>query len=139
MQEVAGLVECGAAHIAVSRASRRTGQTAVTFGCYAAPSSSCLDHAVALARALLQSVAIEHRDVAARVTYQVDLLQLARGFGHALAAHAEHAGDQLLGHHALIARQAVQAEQQPAAELLVERVRRLHTAVCAIWVISAWV
>ena len=57
-----------------------------------------------------------------RVTDQAGPLQLDRAFGHAFAAHAEHVGDQLLRHHQLVAVQPVQAQQQPAAQLLVERV-----------------
>ena len=49
-------------------------------------------------------------------------LQLAGGLGDALAAHPEHVGDQLLGHHQLVGRQPVEAQQQPAAKLLVHRV-----------------
>jgi len=77
---------------------------------------------IALAHPRFQAGAVEHLDAAARVADQVGLLQLQRPFGHAFPAHAEHVGDQLLGHRELVARQPVQAEQQPAAELLVERV-----------------
>jgi hypothetical protein len=56
----------------------------------------------------------------------------------ALAPHAQHVGDGLLGHQQLAARQPVQAQQQPAAQRLIQRVVA-HTAVCDIWVMSACV
>ena len=70
----------------------------------------------------LQPRAVEHRDAAARIADQAQLLQLQRAFGDALAAHAQHVGDQFLRHHQLVAVQPVQAQQQPAAQLLVQRV-----------------
>lgn len=36
-------------------------------------------------------------------------------------AHAEHVGNEFLGHAELVGRQPIQAQQQPAAELLVQR------------------
>jgi len=81
-----------------------------------------LDHGVAFAGALLESGAINDRDVAALVADQSGLLQVAGGFSDALAAHAEHVGDQLLRHRQLIGIQPIQAQQQPPAELLIQRV-----------------
>ena len=40
---------------------------------------------------------------------------------HAFAAHAQHVGDQLLGHHEVGGGESVHAQQQPAAQLLIER------------------
>ena len=57
----------------------------------------------------------------AAVANHAELLQLAGRFGHAFAAHAEHVGDQFLRHVQLVRRQTIQAQQQPAAQLLVER------------------
>src|SRR3954470_20149142 len=72
-------------------------------------------HFVALADFCFQPRAIEHGDFAPAVLDDALLLQLARGLRHALAAHAEHVGDQLLRHHQLVRGPAVQAQQQPAA------------------------
>ena len=41
---------------------------------------------------------IEYRDLAARVANHAELLELPRGFRDTFSAHAEHVGDQLLGH-----------------------------------------
>src|SRR6185437_15137044 len=73
---------------------------------------------VALARALFDSLAIQHGDVSARIADEAGLLQLERAFGHAFTAHAEHVGDQLLGHHELVSLQPIEAEQEPATQLL---------------------
>jgi hypothetical protein len=95
-----------------ARTSANTRQQAVEF---------LLDHRVALADARFQARPVEHRDVAAVVSDQAGLLHVAGGLGDALAAHAEHVGDQFLGHDQFVGGQAVEAQQQPAAELLVER------------------
>ena len=50
------------------------------------------------------------------------LLQHARGVRHAFATHAEHVADQFLRHQDFVPGQAVQAHQQPAAQLLLNRV-----------------
>ncbi len=50
------------------------------------------------------------------------LLEFAGGFGDALTANTEHVRNQLLGHYQVIVLKAVQRQQQPAAELLVNRV-----------------
>ncbi|MNR17658.1 hypothetical protein D3C85_1343360 [compost metagenome] len=49
-------------------------------------------------------------------------LELAGGVGHAFAAYTQHVGDQLLGHGQFIALQAIERQQQPAAQLLVDGV-----------------
>ena len=59
---------------------------------------------------------------AAAVSDQSRRLQLSGGFGDAFAAHAEHVGDQFLRHRKLVRLQAIQTQQQPAAQLLVDRV-----------------
>ena len=50
------------------------------------------------------------------------LLELAGGLGDAFAPHAEHVRDEFLGHGQLVARQSVKRKQQPATQLLVDRV-----------------
>ena len=49
-------------------------------------------------------------------------LQLPGRFGDAFAAHAEHVRHELLRHAELARRKPVETEEQPAAELLVDRV-----------------
>ena len=44
-----------------------------------------------------------------------------RGRRHAFAPHAQHVGDQLLRHADIVALHAIQAQQQPAAQALVQR------------------
>src|SRR6202521_793652 len=52
-----------------------------------------LDHAIALARALLEAVAVEDLDVAAPVLDQPGLLQAAGRLGDAFAAYPQHVCD----------------------------------------------
>src|ERR1041385_3990494 len=66
-----------------------------------------LDRAVALAHARLEARAVEDADLAAVVADQPLGLQLAGGFADARALHAEHVGDQLLGHDQLAAGEPV--------------------------------
>jgi hypothetical protein len=70
---------------------------------------------------VFQARAVEDGDASSRVLDQSRLLQLDRPFGDPFPAHAEHVGDQLLGHDELVAAQTIEAQQQPAAQLLVER------------------
>jgi hypothetical protein len=69
----------------------------------------CLDHRVALAapRFNARRRPIKHHDVTATVVNQ-GLLKLPAAFGHTLAAHTEHVGDQFLRH-----RQFVRGEPDP--------------------------
>src|SRR5678815_6161995 len=82
---------------------------------------------VALAAATLQRATVEDGDPASGVADDSGLLQFERAFGDAFPAHAQHVRDQLLGHHQLVALQAVQAEEEPPAELLVERMAVSYT------------
>lgn len=79
-------------------------------------------YGVALAAQLFELGPVDHGDVASAVLDHSQALQLAGGFGDALAAHAEHVGDQFLGHDQLVAGQAVEGQEQPAAQLLVDGV-----------------
>src|ERR1700676_4042779 len=80
-----------------------------------------LYYLVALTGPRLQTRAIEHADPASLVTDQPGVLQLPGGFGDAFAAHAQHVGDQFLGHGEFVRLQAIETEQQPPAQLLVDR------------------
>src|SRR6202521_4792347 len=71
-----------------------------------------LDHLVALTRPRLQARAIEHGDSASLRTDQPSALQLPGGFGDAFTAHAQHVGDQFLGHGKFVRLQTIEAEQQ---------------------------
>jgi hypothetical protein len=83
------------------------------------PVAFLLDHQVALAAQTFDFKAIEHRDLTAPVHDRAVILQLARSLCHALATHPKHIGDQLLCHAELVANQAVQRQQQPATQLLI--------------------
>jgi hypothetical protein len=80
---------------------------------------------VAPAYALFQYCTIRYGDFTAAVLYQSVRLQFAGGLGHALPAYAQHICDQPLRYQQFIAVQAVQAQQQPAAWLLVQRMVRV--------------
>ena len=71
---------------------------------------------------MFQALGVQHGNVPAQITDQTGGLQLESRFCHALAAHAEHVGDQFMRHHELVALQAVEAHQQPATELPVQGV-----------------
>ena len=80
------------------------------------------DDGITFATELFEQRPVEHRDLSAVVLDNTEVLQLASGLGHTLAAYPKHVGDQLLGHNQAIARQPVQRQQQSAAQLLVDRV-----------------
>jgi hypothetical protein len=60
--------------------------------------------------------------MASAVFDQPSPLQFPGSLGDAFAANPEHVGDQFLSHDQFVRRQAVQAQQQPAAELLIQGV-----------------
>src|SRR5882762_5177133 len=80
------------------------------------------DHGITLATQLFQPWPVQHRDLPADIADNTELVQFAGGFGDPFTAHAEHVGDELLGHGQLVGWQAIEREQQPAAQLLVHRV-----------------
>ncbi len=80
-----------------------------------------LHHRVTLATALLQPSPVEHLDTAACIVNQPCPLKAERGLGDPFAANPEHVGDEFLRHDQIVAVKPVQAQQQPAAELLVQR------------------
>jgi len=81
-----------------------------------------LDDLIALATQLLELRPVQDRDLSSRVADDPEFLQLARGFRDAFTADSEHVGNEFLGHDQAVGRQAVEGEQQPAAQLLVDRV-----------------
>jgi hypothetical protein len=90
---------------------RRGGKQSVVFA---------LDDCVALAGARFQAGAIEHRDAPPGVLNETSFLQLERALGDAFATNAEHVGNKFLRHHQFATLQPIQAQQQPAAQLLIE-------------------
>jgi hypothetical protein len=60
---------------------------------------------------LFEAGAIEHRDMATRVAYEARMLQFERRFGDTFATHAQHIGNQFLGHHELVSTQSIQAKR----------------------------
>lgn len=65
---------------------------------------------------------IDHRDASSAVANHAQFLQFANGIGNAFTAHTEHGRNQFLRGHQFCTRQAVQRQQQPAAQLLIDRV-----------------
>src|SRR5450759_1904608 len=77
---------------------------------------------VALAHRVLQGQTIDDRDTAAGIVDDTRSLQLTGRFGDTAARDAEHVGSELLRHQKLVRIQAVEAEEQPPAQLLVDAV-----------------
>ena len=69
-----------------------------------------LDHQVALAAEPFEARSIQNRDLASAVLDDALTLQFASRFRDAFAAHAQHVGDQLLGHVQVVAMQAIQRQ-----------------------------
>ena len=67
-----------------------------------------LDYQVALAAEPFQAGPVQYRDLPSAVLDDALALQFSGRFGDAFAAHAEHVGDQFLGHGQVIAVQAIQ-------------------------------
>ena len=70
-----------------------------------------------------QAGSVQYLDAPAHVSDQSIFLQALSSMGNAFSAHTQHVGDQLLCHHQLIRRHPVMAQEQPAAELLLQRVQ----------------
>jgi hypothetical protein len=60
--------------------------------------------------------------VPARIANQSCLLQCQRALSDPLAPNAEHVTDQFLRHVELVTPQSIETQQQPATELLIQRV-----------------
>jgi hypothetical protein len=60
--------------------------------------------------------------VAARAVDQPEFLHLLRRCRHPFAPHAQHAGNQFLRHADIVALHAIEAQQQPPAQALLQRV-----------------
>src|SRR6202158_4231915 len=80
-----------------------------------------LDHLIALTGPRLNTRAIEHGDPPSLVTDQLGVLQLPGSVGHAFASHAQHVGYQFLSHGELVRSQTIETQQQPPAQLLIDR------------------
>ena len=79
-------------------------------------------HAIALAGANFQAAPVEHRNMPAPVADETLLLQSTGGFRDAFATHAEHVGHEFLRHDQFAGGNSVECHQQPAAQLLFNRV-----------------
>jgi hypothetical protein len=66
---------------------------------------------------LLQTEPVQHADVPPAILDQARPLQLQGGPGHALATHAQHAGNALLRDQHFVADLSVQVLKQPPAQL----------------------
>jgi hypothetical protein len=76
----------------------------------------------ALASIRFQRGPVENHDHAAAVRDPADDFELLRGKRYTFAANTDHVGDQLLGHAQHIVIDSIEAEEQPLAKLLLERV-----------------
>ena len=83
------------------------------------------DHPVTLADGRFQTAPVEDRDMTAHVRNQSIFLQAPSRMGDAFSAHTQHVGNEFLRHHQFIRLQAVAAQEQPAAELLLHRVEAI--------------
>ena len=61
-----------------------------------------LDHGITLATQLFQLWPVQYRDLPTDVADNTELVQFTGGFGDPFSAHAEHVGDELLGHDQLV-------------------------------------
>lgn len=73
------------------------------------------DNVITLAHTLFESDAVEDLDPAVAVADQTGVLQSQGRLGYTSSPHAEHVGDQFLGHRQLIRIEPVEAEEQPTA------------------------
>ena len=118
--------DCGSAEVVTPSILRQSGRAQQTRRHHvtapvdrAATIKLLLDHPVALAGLLFEARTIQDPDAAPAVMDQAELLQFSGRLRDTLAAHAEHVGNEFLRHHQLVGGQPVEAEQQPAAQLLV--------------------
>ena len=74
-----------------------------------------LDRPVAFAHPGLQPGAVGDRDVPPPIVDQPGRLEFSGGLGNALPTHPQQVGNHFLGDIQLIARNQVEAEEQPAA------------------------
>ena len=80
------------------------------------------DDLVTLAAQFFQPGPIKNLNLAAAVTDDAEFLQLSGRFGDAFAPDSQHIGNQFLCHYQMIAAQAVERQQKPAAKLLINAV-----------------
>src|SRR3569833_3537813 len=80
-----------------------------------------LDYTVAFADRPFQADPVNYRDMSSAIADWSTALQFSGGLSHAFTTHAKHVGDQFLGHGQFIRRQAVERQQEPAAQLLFYR------------------
>ena len=81
-----------------------------------------LDDGVTLTTQLFKPGPIQNCDVSAVIFDYTLSLQLAGSFCDAFAPDTQHVGNQFLGHGQAVVRQAIHRKQQPAAQLLIDRV-----------------
>jgi hypothetical protein len=75
---------------------------------------------VTLAGALFQAPAIENRNMATPASNETEFLQLVSCLSHAFASHPEHVGYHLLRDRKVVALRAIQVQQQPATQSLLQ-------------------
>ena len=98
------------------------------------------DSLVATAGSRHEASMVEDGDGAAAVADELAFLQAARCHVDADPPDAQHERKKLLRNAKLVGVDAVAGHQQPAGHALCAPTwKRLHAAVCAIWIISKWV
>lgn len=79
------------------------------------------DHVIAFAHTLFEPGPVQHLDMAVVVMDEARVLQFQCCFRDARPSDTEHVCDQFLRHAQLVRRKAVEAEQELATELLIDR------------------
>ncbi len=77
-----------------------------------------IDDLVTLANGFFQPLPVNYRDSSAKIFNQFFLCQFLGSQRYTFAAHAEHIGNQVVGHYQFVRIQTVVAEQQPTTKLL---------------------
>ena len=103
-------VDAGYLTLTPLAAQSRPPRTSTSY-CERGPIGLRLHHGITLARKLFKLSSVEHRDLAACVLNDAQFLQLAGGFGDALASHAEHVGYELLRHGQSVVGQPVKRQE----------------------------
>ena len=83
------------------------------------------DDLVTSARPRFQARSVEDSELASDVTDQVPLLEGAGRISNALAAHAQHVGEELLGELEFVRPETVMRHEQPAGEARLQRVETI--------------
>jgi len=84
------------------------------------PAKLFLDHTITFTGPGQKPIALQDGEVATAVRYEALIPQPSGGFGDAFTTHPEHVGHQLLGDDHFVGSSAVEGEQEPPTELLLD-------------------